>query len=73
MHAYMDGWVDAWMDACMDEFGCLGGPGRGPSIFNPLFFSPEALRHSRIFSEARGESVIKVQVPLPPSSVSIRL
>lgn len=53
----MDGWTAAWMNAWRDEFGGSSGLGRGPSMFNPLFFSPEALRHNRTFSETGGQPV----------------
>lgn len=42
------------VDGCTDEFGGSDGPRRVPPLFNPLFFSPEALRHIRTSPEIGG-------------------
>lgn len=40
----MDGCMGRCMDGCKNEFGHSDGPLRIPPLFNPLFFSSEALR-----------------------------
>lgn len=50
----MDGCMGSCADGCRDESGGSDGPHRVPPLFNPLFSSPEALRHSGASPEIGG-------------------